>query len=56
MPAVFKAATEHVTLVTGLKPHISTEPLSSSAASTVVLFSVLKLVQLNYKSKKNQFN
>jgi len=47
MPAVFRAATEHVTFITGLNPHISTEPLSSAAASTVVLFSVLKLVQLN---------
>jgi len=53
MPAVFKAATRHITLVTGLNPHISTEPLSSLAASTVVLFSVLKPVQLNYKSKKS---
>jgi len=55
MPAVFKAATRHVTLVTGLNPQISTKPLSSAAASIVVLFSVLKPVQLNYKSKKKQF-
>ncbi|KAF6024503.1 hypothetical protein EB796_017190 [Bugula neritina] len=52
MPALFRAATEHVTLVTGLNPHISTEPLSSAAASAVVLFSVLKLVQLNCKNRK----
>jgi len=47
VPALFRAATEHVTFITGLNPHISTEPLSSAAASTVVLFSVLELVQLN---------
>jgi len=34
LPALLKAATEQVTLVPGLNPHISTEPLSSAAART----------------------
>ncbi|KAF6037519.1 hypothetical protein EB796_004173 [Bugula neritina] len=42
---LFKATTEHVTLFTELNPQISTEPLSSAAASTVILFVSLKLVQ-----------